>query len=79
MKILIVCSGNVENFNFEIHQAFIYEQIESLKQNFDIEYDTFFIKGKGVVGYVNNLPLLKKKLKLIHLILFMLILVFQDY
>ena len=63
MKVLIVCSGNVENFNFEIHQAFIYEQIESLKQYFNIEYDTFFINGKGIVGYLNSVPLLKKKIK----------------
>lgn len=62
MKILIVCSGNVDKFDFKLHQAFIYEQIESIKYQFCIEYDTFFIKGKGILGYVKNLPSLRKKI-----------------
>jgi len=62
MKVLIVCSGNVEGFRFKTHQAFIYEQIEVLKKNFNIEYDTFFIKGRGIIGYIKNLPSLKKKI-----------------
>ena len=63
MKVLIVCSGNAENFDFKIHQAFIYEQIESLKLDFNTEYDTFFIKGKGITGYLKNLHGLNKKIK----------------
>lgn len=63
MKVLIVCSGNVKDFNFIIHHAFIYEQIESIKQGFNIEYDTFFIKGKGIKGYLKNIPSLRKKIK----------------
>lgn len=63
MKILIVCSGNVEDFNLILHHAFIYEQIESVKQNFKIEYDVFNIKGKGLLGYLGNLPKLKNKIK----------------
>lgn len=63
MKILIVCSGNVPNFNFKVHQAFIYEQIEAVKKNFDIDYDTYFIKGKGIWGYLNNFPKIKNKIK----------------
>lgn len=63
MKVLIVCSGNVENFNFEIHHAFVYEQIESIKHGFNIEYDTFFIKGKWFTGYLKNLSRLNKKIK----------------
>jgi len=63
MKILIVCSGNAENFDFKLHQAFIYEQIESLKQVFNIEYNTFFIKGKRIKGYLKNIPSLRKKIK----------------
>jgi glycosyltransferase involved in cell wall biosynthesis len=62
MRVLIVCSGNVENFDFTIHQAFIFEQIESLKQVFNIEYDTFFIKGKGIKGYLKNIAPLRKKI-----------------
>lgn len=63
MKILIVCSGNQENFNFKIHHAFVFEQIESVRKDYQIEYDTFFIKGKGVVGYLNNLKKLRNKIR----------------
>jgi len=63
MKVLIVCSGNGVNFDLQMHHAFIYEQVESLKQNFNVEYDTYLIKGKGVTGYLSNLPSLKKKIK----------------
>ena len=63
MKVLIVCSGNVENFDFEIHHAFVFEQIESVKKYYNIEYDTFFIKGTGVVGYLGNLKKLRKKIR----------------
>ncbi len=63
MKVLIVCSGNVSDFIFKIHQAFIYEQIESLKKNFKVDYDTYFIKGKGILGYLWNLHKIKNKIK----------------
>jgi len=63
MKVLIVCSGNAENFDFKHHQAFVFEQIESIKKAFNIEYDTFFIKGKGITGYLNNIHVLRKKIK----------------
>lgn len=63
MKVLVVCSGNAENFEFKLHQAFVYEQIESIKKVFNIEYDTFFVKGKGVTGYLNNFPVIRKKIK----------------
>ena len=63
MKILIVCSGNVENFNFEIHHAFVFEQIESVKKYYHIDYDTFFIRGTGVLGYLSNLKNLRKKIR----------------
>lgn len=62
MKILIVCSGNVNNFNFEIHHAFIHEQIESVKSIYEIEYDVFLVKGKGIKGYLKNIPYLRKKI-----------------
>ena len=34
MKVLIICSGNPKNgpFNFEIDQAFIYDQIKAIKK-----------------------------------------------
>ncbi len=63
MKVLIVCSGNAPDFDFKIHQAFIYEQAEALKKYFKVDYDTFFIKGKGVLGYLKNLIPLRKKIK----------------
>ncbi|AFN75909.1 glycosyl transferase group 1 [Melioribacter roseus P3M-2] len=63
MKVLIVCSGNAPDFNFQIHQAFIYEQIETVKRYYHIDYDKFFIKGKGIRGYLKNLPSLKNKIK----------------
>lgn len=62
MEVLIVCSGNVPNFNFKIHRAFIYEQIESVKKRYGVEYDTFFIRGKGVKGYLSNFNSLIKKI-----------------
>lgn len=63
LKILIVCSGNVENYNFKIHHAFVYEQIESVKKQFNIDYDTYFIKGRGITGYLRNLSKLKNKIR----------------
>jgi len=64
MKILVVCSGNFENFNFQIHQAFIYEQIESVKRlNSNIHFDHYFIKGKGIKGYLKNLKGIKSVLQ----------------
>lgn len=63
MKVLIVCSGNVDNFDFQIHHAFVYEQIESVKKDNHIEYDTFFINGKGIIGYLRNLKKLRNKIR----------------
>ncbi len=64
MKILVVCSGNAPGFNFKIHQAFIYDQIEAVcRQDSALTYDCFFVKGKGTRGYYNNLALLNEKIK----------------
>lgn len=63
MKILIVCSGNVSDISLQLHHAFIFEQIESVKNRYNIDYDTYFVKGKGISGYLSNLPELKKKIK----------------
>ncbi len=65
MRILIVCSGNSkrrEEFDFKSHQVFIYEQVESLRQ-FKIDFDFFFVKEKGIIGYLKHYFLLKKELK----------------
>ena len=61
-KILIVCSGNVENFNIKIHKSFIYEQVKSLEK-LGYKFEFFFIRGKGVFGYLSNLTSYIKVLK----------------
>ena len=64
MNILIVCSGNAPHFNFEKHQAFIYDQLQALQQILpDAQFDTFFIRGKGVSGYLSSLKKLKHTLR----------------
>ena len=63
MRILIVCSGNKLNFNVEKHQAFIYDQVEAVKQlDTTLQFDYFFVKGKGLIGYLSCLSALKKQL-----------------
>jgi teichuronic acid biosynthesis glycosyltransferase TuaC len=65
MKVLIVCSGNApkeEQFDLKIHQAFIYEQVQALT-HFSIEFEYFFIRGKGLIGYFKHIPILRNELK----------------
>lgn len=71
MKVLIVCSGNTKNLDSQKSQPFIYEQVDSIEANYDVQFDFFFIHGKGALGYLKNyLPLLKKirssKFDIIH-------------
>jgi len=62
MRILIVCSGNARGFDFRKHQAFVYDQVEALKQlNTELEFDYFFVKGKGVKGYLSCLQALRRQ------------------
>lgn len=64
MRILIVCSGNALNFDVRKHQAFIYDQVESLKElDATLEFDYFFITGKGFRGYLACLPRLLQQLR----------------
>lgn len=64
MRILIVCSGNAPDFNVEKHQAFIYDQVEALKKlDPSLEFDYFFIKKKGLAGYLSCLSRLNRQLK----------------
>lgn len=58
MKVLFISSGNSE---FGI-SPIVKNQGESLKQN-GIDLDYFTIKGKGIKGYLKNIPILKKYLK----------------
>jgi len=61
MKVLFVSSGNSE---FGI-SPIIKNQGESLKQN-GMDLDYFTIKGKGIKGYLKNIPILKKHLNANH-------------
>jgi glycosyltransferase involved in cell wall biosynthesis len=61
----VVCRGDSsknEEYSFEIHQAFIVEQVKSLKRT-GVEIDFFLIHGKGIFSYFNALPKLCKTLK----------------
>lgn len=64
MKILVVCSGNSQNGkpDFNINQCFIEEQISALHDK-GIKTGLFLITGKGVLGYLRNLPLLRQKVE----------------
>jgi glycosyltransferase involved in cell wall biosynthesis len=64
IKVLIVCSGNTQEneiFDFKLHHAFIYEQTEELKKR-NVDFDFFYIRGKGITGYIKNY---RKYLKII--------------
>lgn len=63
MKILVVYSGNVINFSFEKHQAFIFDQIEAIKHNYpNLEFIHFVITGRGWLGYIKSYTKLLKKI-----------------
>lgn len=56
MKVLVVCSINAGRIS-----TFISEQVESLQASgLNVEY--LLIKGYGIIGYLNNLPALKRKI-----------------
>lgn len=57
MKVLIVANHNKGYF-----VPFIIEQVNALKQ-FGIEFDFFGVHGKGIRGYLSNLPALKTKIR----------------
>lgn len=60
MTILIVASYNKGRF-----APFIVEQAEALKKT-GCEIDFFGLQGKGVKGYLKNVPALKRKIKDFH-------------
>lgn len=67
IKVLAVCSGNVENFDFEKHQAFIYDQTIAIHASFkNVHFEHYFVVGKGLWGYLKNLVTLNKKIKNQH-------------
>ena len=57
MRILVVASNNKGSF-----APFIIEQAEALK-TLGCEVDYFGLQGKGIRGYLKNLPLLKKEIQ----------------
>jgi len=65
MKILIVCSGKPSNpkWSFELTRSYVYEQAESTKK-LGVEYETYFIEGKGVLGYLKNYKKMVEKINL---------------
>lgn len=66
MKVLIVCSGTAPDFNFEKHQAFIYDQILAIEKiNRSITFYTYYITRKGLHGYLRSIPELRYELKTI--------------
>jgi len=58
MRVLFVASGNKE-FNVS---PFVFSQGNSL-ENAGVELDYFIIKGKGILGYLKNIPELRKRVK----------------
>ena len=57
MRVLIVASYNAGKFS-----SFITEQVEAIRQ-LGVEVDYFGIVGKGIIGYLRNLPALRRKIK----------------
>ena len=57
MRVLVVASYNKGCF-----APFIVEQVEALK-NHGCELDCLGLQGKGMIGYLKNLPLLKQKIR----------------
>ena len=57
MKVLVVASKNKDN-----SAPFVVEQMEALRNN-GCEVFFFGLKGKGVKGYLKNLPALKRTIK----------------
>ncbi len=64
LKVLVVVAANYDlsEYNFKIHWSFVNEQILAIKRISNVSFDVFEIKGKGIIGYLSNLKLLKSKL-----------------
>ena len=57
MRILIVANHNTGKYT-----SFITEQVESIRQ-LGVEVEYFGVHGKGIIGYLSNLGLLKAKIR----------------
>jgi glycosyltransferase involved in cell wall biosynthesis len=52
------------DFDVQLHQAFVYDQVQALKaRELNLEINFFFIKGKGIIGYLQNFKKLKQTLQ----------------
>ena len=58
LRVLIVCSGNSGKV-----APFITEQADALTTCCGVEHEYFIIVGKGIGGYLRNLPALRKKIR----------------
>jgi len=58
LKVLFVSSGNKK----EAISSLVYDQGESIK-SIDVDLTYYTIRGKGILGYLNNIFLLRKYLK----------------
>ena len=58
LRVLIVCSGNSGKV-----APFITEQADALTTYCGVEHEYFIIVGKGIGGYLRNLPALMKKIR----------------
>ncbi len=57
MRVLVVCSANSGGIS-----PFVADQVEHLRME-GIHIEVFGIQGKGIHGYLSNLPALRKKIK----------------
>jgi glycosyltransferase involved in cell wall biosynthesis len=62
LKVLVVCSGTADNFVFDIHQAFVSDQMKAVSSKYNVVYDLFLIKTKGILGYLKSIKELRTKL-----------------
>jgi N-acetyl sugar amidotransferase len=56
MKVLLVCSGNSpdgSSLDLSLHHAFIHEQTILLNKE-NVEFEFFYIIGRGIKGYLKN-------------------------
>lgn len=60
MKVLVVMSGNSLASDND-RQIFVMEQIKAISQEYNVQFEIFYIRGKNILGYLKNLlPLIKK-------------------
>lgn len=57
MRILVVANFNTGHFS-----PFVVEQVDSIRK-LGVEFEYFGVVGKGTLGYLKNLPALKRKIK----------------